>query len=158
MPDVEAALAADEPVDAVLARFRIDPGPGPLLVHAGAIREAFGAESVAEIIGRLGRQAADGSEFAVKTIDVMRSKSPTSMAIALEQMKRGLTMTFAEAMRTDYRIVCRIAEGHDFYEGVRAVIIDKDQNPQWVPPTIDAVDPGHVRAHFAPLPDDLDLR
>ena len=56
----------------------------------------------------------------------MRTKSPTSLALAFEQMRRGGALTFAEAMRTEFRIVSRIFEGHDFFEGVRAVLIDKD--------------------------------
>jgi enoyl-CoA hydratase len=157
MAEIEAALTAQEPVDAVLVRYRIEPGPAPLAAHAHVIREAFAGDSLAEIVHRLGQLALGGSEFAAATLDAMRTKSPTTMAIALEQMKRGVTMSFAEAMRTDYRIVCRIAEGHDFYEGVRAVIIDKDQNPRWSPATIEEIDPARVLAHFAPLADDLDL-
>jgi enoyl-CoA hydratase len=61
-------------------------------------------------------------------------------------------------MVMEYRIVCRIAEGHDFYEGVRAVIVDKDQKPLWLPASIEAIDPRAIAAHFLPLPDDLVLR
>jgi enoyl-CoA hydratase len=60
-------------------------------------------------------------------------------------------MDFAEAMRTEFRIVSRVAHGHDFYEGVRAVVIDKDQAPQWQPASIDALDPAAIEAYFAPL-------
>jgi enoyl-CoA hydratase len=87
----------------------------------------------------------------------MRTKSPTSMAIALEQVRRGAGMNFAEAMQMEFRIVSRIAEGSDFYEGVRAVIIDKDQRPAWSPARIDAVDPVAIARYFAPLPDELVL-
>ncbi|MGL4239772.1 MAG: enoyl-CoA hydratase/isomerase family protein, partial [Beijerinckiaceae bacterium] len=157
MAEIEEALTSVDPVDAILARYRIDPDPAPIAAHADEIRSAFGADSVGEIIERLDRAAIAGSAFAATTAAAMRTKSPTTMAIALEQMKRGLSMTFAEAMRMDYRIVNRIAVGHDFYEGVRAVIIDKDQNPRWKPATVDAVDPAAVAAHFEPVPDDLVL-
>lgn len=157
MPEVEAAMMTEAPVDEVLARFRADPGPAPLHPHATVIREGFAPESLGEIVNRLGQLALGGSDFAAQALDTMRTKSPTSMAVALEQVKRGLSMTFAEAMRMEYRIVSRIAEGHDFYEGVRAVIIDKDQNPAWRPAAIEMLDPAVVAMHFAPLHDDLQL-
>jgi enoyl-CoA hydratase len=60
-------------------------------------------------------------------------------------------------MRTEFRIVSRIVRGHDFYEGIRAVIIDKDQAPRWQPATLAAVSAAEVERHFAPLPEELDL-
>ena len=63
----------------------------------------------------------------------------------------GAGLDFAEAMRTEYRIVSRIARGHDFYEGVRAVVIDKDQAPRWQPATLDDVKQADIDAYFAPL-------
>ena len=67
----------------------------------------------------------------------MRTKSPTSMAIALRQMQIGGAMTIAEAMRTEFRIVSRICRGKDFYEGVRATIVDKDGKPVWSPARVE---------------------
>mgnify|MGYP003693856717 CR=1 FL=1 len=54
-------------------------------------------------------------------------------------------------MRMEFRIVSRVIHGHDFYEGVRAVIVDKDYNPRWQPPTLPDVDEAEVERHFAPL-------
>jgi enoyl-CoA hydratase len=87
----------------------------------------------------------------------MRTKSPTSLKITREQMRRGASLDFAECMRTEFRIVSRIVRGHDFYEGIRAVIIDKDQAPRWQPSTLAAVSAAEVERHFAPLADELDL-
>jgi enoyl-CoA hydratase len=157
MAELEETLTTDEPADAVLERFRVDPGPAPLDAHRALILEAFGEASVPAVMNRLGQFALGGSEFAAKTLETMRTKSPTSMAIALEQMRRGAAMTFSEAMRMELRIVHRIAEGTDFYEGVRAVIIDKDQQPRWRPASPEEVDPAEVARYFAPLVDDLDL-
>ena len=63
----------------------------------------------------------------------MRTKSPLSLKIALAQVRRGKTLDFATCMRAEFRIVSRVIEGHDFYEGVRAVIVDKDNKPRWRP-------------------------
>jgi len=60
-------------------------------------------------------------------------------------------------MRTEFRIVSRVVRGHDFYEGIRAVIVDKDQAPRWQPPMLDAVTSAEVERHFAPLAGELDL-
>jgi enoyl-CoA hydratase len=157
MAEIEEALAAGEEVDAALARFALDPGPGPLAAHDAAVLEAFGEETVAAIMARLGQLALGGSDFASTALETMRTKSPTSMAIALEQMRRGAGMSFAEAMRMEFRIVSRIAEGRDFYEGVRAVIIDKDQKPAWRPALVEDVAEDDIARYFAPLADELSL-
>jgi enoyl-CoA hydratase len=87
----------------------------------------------------------------------MRTKSPSSLKITREQMRRGAGLDFAECMRTEFRIVSRIVRGHDLYEGIRAVIIDKDQAPRWQPTTLAAVSAAEVERHFAPLAHELEL-
>ena len=73
-------------------------------------------------------------------------------------MRAGRTLSFDACMQTEFRIVSRIIHGHDFYEGVRAVIVDKDNAPRWRPATLDEVDRAEVERHFAPLErDELDL-
>jgi enoyl-CoA hydratase len=79
----------------------------------------------------------------------MLEKSPTSQAIVLRQMALGARHDLDEALRMDYRIVSRICRGHDFYEGVRALIVDKDNRARWAPPP----SPAEVDAYFAPLDD-----
>ncbi|MDJ1156940.1 enoyl-CoA hydratase/isomerase family protein [Chelatococcus sp. SYSU_G07232] len=157
-PAVLDALVAGEPVDAALAAHASVPEPGPLAAERPIIDSCFAAGSVAGVLAKLDEAAAGGAAFAARVAATMRSKSPTSMAIALEQVRRGKTMDFEEAMRTEYRIVCRIAEGHDFYEGVRAVIVDKDQAPKWRPARVEDVTSEAIAAYFAPLgPDELEL-
>jgi enoyl-CoA hydratase len=73
-------------------------------------------------------------------------------------MRRGPALDFDEAMRMEFRIVSRILDGVDFYEGVRAVIVDKDGAPRWSPAGLDGVSRADVEAYFAPLPEgELDL-
>ena len=121
-----------------------------LATERALIDRCFAGASVEDILARLD-QAATNSPFAAKCAATIRTKSPTSLKIAFEQMRRGRDMTFDEAMATEFRIVSRIARGRDFYEGVRAVIIDKDNAPRWTPPTLDAVAPSLIDAHFASL-------
>jgi enoyl-CoA hydratase len=74
-------------------------------------------------------------------------------------MQIGCKLDIGEALRTEFRIVSRIARGHDFYEGVRAVIIDKDNRPLWSPAGVESVEPAGIEAYFAPLlQGELDFR
>ncbi|MHB2165999.1 enoyl-CoA hydratase/isomerase family protein [Alsobacter sp. R-9] len=144
--DVDTAIAACAPSASVVAL-----GPAERAV----IARCFGHDSIAAILAALDADASGGSSFAAKTVSVMRSRSPLSLSIALEQMRRGAAMTFEEAMRTEFRIVSRMLDNADFYEGVRAAVIDKDQSPRWSPATLDAVSSDRVAAFLAPLADEL---
>lgn len=126
------------------------PEPGPLVKERGLIDECFSAGSVHDVLGRLDVAASAHSHFATETAALIRSRSPTSVLIAFEQMRRGAAMSFPEAMLAEYRLCTRVMRGHDFYEGVRAVIIDKDNAPSWDPPSLEAVAPATVAAAFAP--------
>ncbi len=86
LPALRDALVAGEPVDAVLHRFAHEPGPPALLEHRATVTRCFSGETVAEILARLD---GEGSEFAARTAATIRAKSPTSLAVALEQMRRG---------------------------------------------------------------------
>jgi enoyl-CoA hydratase len=149
------ALAAGEPPEAALARLAIDPGPPPHAAHRALIDHAFAAETAEEVLARL--IAADADPFAERLARGLAGKSPTSVKLALEQMRQGGKLSFTDAMRLEFRIVSRIVRGHDFYEGVRAVIIDKDQAPAWRPATLPEVGADAVAAYFAPLPDELEV-
>jgi enoyl-CoA hydratase len=159
LPEVKEALIAGEPVDEMLSRLSRDPGPRALASHAETIKECFSEASVPAILARLDDAAASGSGFARKSAETIRFKSPTSLVIALEQVRRGRDLSFEDAMRTEFRIVSRIIEDDDFYEGVRAAIIDKDGAPRWRPGSLDEIDAGEViERHFADLgPAELEL-
>lgn len=151
MEGLLAALAAGEAPEAAARRFSTPSHPTLTDADRGVIDGCFEGHTVAEILAGLEASAAHGSAFAAKAAAAMKTRSPTSLAIALRQMQIGAQFDFAEAMRTEYRIVSRVAAGHDFYEGVRALIVDKDNAPRWSPATIEAVTPEMVDAHFAPL-------
>jgi enoyl-CoA hydratase len=159
-PDLIEALCRGDPVEAALAAHAQDASRGPLAARSTAIAALFAGERVADILAALDAAAtAGGAEaaFASASAALIRTKSPTSLKIALAQMQRGATLDFAECMRTEVRIVSRVVRGHDFYEGIRAVIIDKDQAPRWEPPALAAVSAAEVERHFAPLASELDL-
>jgi enoyl-CoA hydratase len=87
----------------------------------------------------------------------IREKSPLSLKIALAQLQRGKRLDFQECMRMEYRIVSRIVQGHDFYEGIRALTVDKDRRPRWRPTSLEETSDAGVEAHFASLPAELTL-
>jgi enoyl-CoA hydratase len=152
------ALIAGEPIEDALAEASGNPGPAPLSAERTVIDSCFSAESAAAVLQRLDEAAGNGSEFAAKTAAGMRTKSPTSMSIAFEQVRRGASLDFEDAMRTEFRIVSRIGEGKDFFEGVRAVLIDKDNQPRWEPASLNAVTRAAVDHYFAGLgPDELEI-
>ena len=146
-PMLAQALEGDEPVATVLARFAVPPPRSALSDEAKAIETCFNASNRDAILESLREAEAGGRAFASPARAAIQEKSPTSQAIVLKQMALGATIDFDEALRTDYRIVSRICRGHDFYEGVRAVIVDKDNRPRWSPPPSGA----EIDGYFAPL-------
>ena len=150
-PALAQALETDEPLKAVLGRFAAPPSRSALGSEAKAIEACFSGPDRDAILDALSNAQTEGHAFAAPARTAMLEKSPTSQAIALRQVKLGATLDFDEALRMDYRIVSRICRGHDFYEGVRAVIVDKDNRPRWAPPPSRA----EVDAYFAPLDDEL---
>ena len=151
IPALVEALCAGENVDAAIRRLASPIAPGPVSAHRAEIDRIFAGESVAAIMAAL---AADGSAFADETLKTMQTKSPTSLAVALRQMQIGAAMTIEQAMTTEFRIVSRICRGKDFYEGVRATIVDKDQKPVWSPARVEDVSNADIDAIFAPLGSD----
>jgi len=120
-----------------------------------AIDRLFAGDRVEDILARLEAEASD--EWAAAAAATIRKKSPLSLKLALALQRRGRTLAFDECMRTEYRVVSRVVRGHDFYEGIRAVIIDKDQAPIWRPSALTAISEAEVERHFDPVARELDL-
>ena len=141
------ALEDEEPVDATVARFAAPPPPSALMSKSESVEACFSLSTREAILEALRKAQSEGLGFAAPARGAIVEKSPTSQEIALKQMTLGAALDFGQALRTDYRIVSRICRGHDFYEGVRAVIVDRDNRPRWsLPPSAAEID-----AYFAPL-------
>jgi enoyl-CoA hydratase len=156
-PELIEGLIGTVSVDAVLGAFAEPEGEGPVMTRRAAIDRLFAGSSIEAILAALDQESGSRSadaEWAGKTAATMRTKSPLSLKIALEQVRRGATWDFETCMGAEFRIVSRIIEGHDFYEGVRAVIVDKDNAPSWRPATLAEVTAADVARHFAPRPGD----
>jgi len=125
------------------------PEPGEIVRDHAAIEAVFDRPSVAAIEQAAAVEASGWGRAQWQTV---AGRSPTSVRLAFAQLARGRALAFDDAMRLEYRIVHRILGGHDFYEGVRAVIVDKDQQPRWRPATLAEVEEAAIEAYFAPLP------
>jgi len=144
---------ANREANAVITRFAADPGRPALPGLMRDIDRCFSAESVAVIKAKLEKESGD---WANKQLAALMKLSPLSMAITLEQLKRCANRSFEDTMTIEYRMVQHaMRPDHDFFEGVRALLIDKDQKPKWNPPTIEGVTRDMVEAHFKPLANDL---
>ncbi|MCK5575128.1 MAG: enoyl-CoA hydratase/isomerase family protein, partial [Sphingomonadales bacterium] len=157
LPAFMAALMGAETldhaiVDALLAEFAVEADGGNLAAVRGEIDACFGVESVEGIFAALEQ---DGGEWALKTLGRLKKKSPTSMKVTFRQMRYGRAMgDIRDNMVMEYRIARHTLQGHDFYEGVRALLIDKDMAPTWQPAAFEDVTDAMVDSHFAPFGDD----
>jgi enoyl-CoA hydratase len=148
------ALCNAVPVDTTLAAFGEAAGDVKVLANRSAIDRLFKRDRAEDILAALDREHGPDADFAKAAAATMRSKSPTSLKLALAQVRAGAGLSFEACMQTEFRIVSRIIHGHDFYEGVRAVIVDKDNAPHWRPATLADVADAEIERHFAPLPRD----
>jgi enoyl-CoA hydratase len=121
------------------------------LLAADEINQAFGQESVEGILRVLGMS---GTEWGTKLAETILAKSPTCTRIAFRQIREGATFEFEDCMRLEYRLARFCMTQPDFYEGVRAVILDKDNAPKWNPATLAEADDAHVAPAFKPLDDE----
>lgn len=151
LPELKAALlAGPSNPQAIVELFAADPGPAKVDDNRALIDRLFAFDTMEEIVAAL---EADGSEWAQKELATLNTKSPQSLKVSLRQMRTGARMaSFAEVMAMEYRLGGRIVRTHDFQEGVRAVIVDKDQTPRWAPSELSAVRDDVVESFFAPLP------
>ncbi len=143
-------------IEECLRRFAVDPGPAPLAALQPAIDRCFARDSVEAILDTLAVEAASGgadAEWAEETRAGLLTKSPTSLKITLRQLTIGWGYDLDAALALEYRLTQHIMAGHDFYEGVRAMLIERDRNPQWRPATLTEVTESTVDAYFAPIGD-----
>ena len=138
-------------IDALLDGFGGDAGDSELGVRGAMINAAFTGDDVTAIHNRL---AEAGDTWSEKQASILKTKSPTSLAVTLAALRKGADLSFRDVMVQDLRVSERfLAEGSDFYEGVRAVLIDKDNAPNWG----DRAPGSQIEAYFAALPDDQEM-
>jgi 3-hydroxyisobutyryl-CoA hydrolase len=122
--------------------------PHCLHPYIDAINKSFAGKTVEEIVDNLQKE---NSEWSKKQLQTLGKMSPTSMKVTLRLLEEGLHVTLAQDLKTEHRLAQRFVRDKDLYEGVRAVVIDKDQNPQWVPSRLEDVTREKVDWYFSPL-------
>lgn len=151
MESLLQALCDSGDADATLARFAARPEPETDAATIAAIDRHFAAPSLDSLVAGLRAGADAGEDFATRTLSTLEGRSPTSLLVTFRQLALGANLSMDDCMRMEYRIVNRMLTGHDFYEGIRAVLVDRDNAPAWEPATLEAVAPAAVDAYFAPL-------
>jgi enoyl-CoA hydratase len=150
LPEAKARLIAGEAPEAVLDGLSTPAPEAKLAANAAAIARHFASDRFEDILASL---AADTSDWAQAELATLRKKSPQACKVALRQLAEAARLPgFAANMALEYRIAARVLVLHDFIEGVRAVLVDKDQAPKWSPATPEAVNEDLLDAIFAPLP------
>ncbi len=143
-------LDRPEAIDTVLTEFEGEAGEPPLAAHREDIDRLFSGEIMETIFAAL---EADGGEWASAQLAVLETKSPQALKVSHRQLRQGRDMeSFEGEMAMEYRIASRVCRLPDFQEGVRAVIVDKDNSPRWAPATLEAVTEQRLDAIFEPLP------
>ena len=155
LPKLKARLLAGEALDTVLADYAQASQAPSYAEYLDIINHCFSRPTITDIC--LALKMAD-DDWATAQADILKSRSPLSMAVSLAQLRRGAQMSsFEDIMRMEYRIACHIIRTHDFSEGVRAVIEDKDHAPKWSPETPAGVTKAMIEAMFAPVSQELSL-
>ena len=149
--EITRALIDTWPVDPLLDARHVDPGQGELVPFTETISRCFGAATVEEVIERL--TAVDGPQraWAKSVIADLMAASPLSLKVTHRHLREAKARDLRQTLQIDYRLACRFLDGHDFYEGVRAALIDKDRSPRWQPARLEDVSPAMVEDYFAPL-------
>ncbi|MEO3429810.1 enoyl-CoA hydratase/isomerase family protein [Pelagibius sp. CAU 1746] len=138
----------DTLVDGLIERFKTDPGTSELADHQQLIDHCFSARSVESILAALDDS---GDDWAAKVAAIIRKQSPTSLKVTFAQLEKGGELDFDQAMIQEYRMSQAFMAGKDFYEGIRALLVDKDHQPKWEPGRLSEVPAGLVEDHFRPL-------
>lgn len=119
-----------------------------------SINRIFSAATVEEIFQALEK---DGTDWATKQLETLKKMSPTSMKVTQRQLEYGGNMNLAEVLEMEYRISQQCMEQNDIYEGIRAVLVDRDNNPKWQPSKIENVTDELVGKYFQKLPEEREL-
>jgi enoyl-CoA hydratase len=150
LPELAAALAGCSTADAVQDCLQAHAEAPPAGIFAAArswIAACYASDSVEEILAALQRHGDSAAQLAAKEID---GKSPSSLKMTLRALRTAPGLGSLEAcLEQEYRLALACMASHDFREGVRAAVVDKDRNPAWSPATLAQVTPAMVESWFA---------
>jgi enoyl-CoA hydratase len=156
--EVCSGLADADPVDDLLDARHEDPGPGELELWRPVIARCFSAETVEGVLSRLQSETGAAAAWSRGVMEELATRSPTALAITHRHIRAARTLDLRATLAQDFRLACRCVEGHDFYEGVRAQLIDRDRAPKWRPATLAEISDAELERYFTSLgPAEIDL-
>jgi len=147
---IKDALSDNHPIDRLLDGLHRDPGEGELARLTPTINRIFGMSSVEEILDRLDAESGEDEAWAKGTAAEIRTKSPTSLKVAFAQLRRGKTLSLADALRLEYRLASHLIARADYGEGVSSRIAGKGREPRWHPAILAEVDEAKIESLFMP--------
>jgi enoyl-CoA hydratase len=143
-------------VDAAVAAHATEPPASRLVAQRDWIDDCYNGDTVPDIVAAL--RDHDAEPNAAEAATLIESRSPISVSVALQAVRRAADLdTLEDVLRQEYRTSCAALRSHDFVEGIRAQVIDKDRNPKWSPASLAAVTPADVEAYFAPADRELEF-
>lgn len=146
------AMVEAEGPEAAVTAYAQQPPPSSLAAQRDWIDHCYAGETVADIVDALRGRGGPATEAA----DLIGSRSPVALAVTLTALRRASALpTLEDVLVQEYRVSCASLRSHDFVEGIRAQLVDKDRNPQWSPASIAAVTGDDVAAYFKPADPDL---
>jgi enoyl-CoA hydratase len=156
-PAIKQALSEGEPVDQVLDALHRDPGKGELNRWRQYIDAIFSASTLPEILARATGFGSATGGWSLAVVEELRRKSPTALHVAHQLWRRGSQLSLRGALELEYRVAANMLEHNDFFEGIRALLVDKDKSPRWQPADIEAVGDRDIEQLFANRHEDFHL-
>jgi enoyl-CoA hydratase len=152
LDELKAEIVAEpQRLEALLDEYGAPPPPARIAANRERIDRLFAADDYEAILAAL---ETDGSDWAKAELATLRTKSPQACKVSLRIVYDGARVQdFAHEMKQEYAVASRVVQRHDFVEGVRALLIDKDNQPHWDPPTPEGVTQHLIDTIFAPLPE-----
>ena len=152
LEEVKAQIALHpQRIEVILGKASVTPPEAKIASNLLRINKSFASDRLEDIIAAL---EADGSQWAETELATLRCKSPQACKVSLRMLSDGAAMQdFADEMRQEYAVATRVVQRHDFVEGVRSVLIDKDNDPRWEPASPEAITDHMIDTIFAPMPD-----
>ncbi len=149
LPELIDRIITSPRLNGAIGNFAVTPPDAKIADNMPAIARCFASYRLEEVLAAL---RADESDWAATELATLGTKSPLSCKVSLRLMEEGAERaSFEDEMRAEYALAGRVVRTHDFHEGVRAVLIDKDNQPQWDPANPEEVDEEMLDVLFAPL-------
>ena len=151
LENLKAAIAEQpDRIESLLAEASESPPEARIAANVAAINRTFASDRYEDILAAL---EADGGEWAAKELATLAGKSPQACKVSMRLLAGGANRpSFADEMVQEYRVASRVVRRHDFLEGVRALLVDKDNQPRWDPPAPEGVTEAMLDEIFAPMP------